>query len=260
MDFLLELSVPVAIVLWGRWYYFLWIGQPLRGPHRGRMAFALVPFFCLILLFAVLRRWSANSVKADLLTVLFFLSFGASWLRLSQLVFGLLGVSARDDVLERGNPAAAWVICGQLVGATFCFSGASVGDGPGPEVVVWCALLSTVSLFLLWFLVDRVASVADTITIDRDLGTGIRLSGWFVATGIVLGDAVTGDWKSMSATARDFALCAWPAAAFALLMAFLERRLRTREADPWNSPRRSMVLAGVYIACAAGCAWKRGIH
>jgi hypothetical protein len=261
MEFLLGLSVPAAIVLWGRWYYSLRIGPSLGRPRRSTIAFALLPVFCAIFLFAVLRRWSANNVKSDLNTVVLFFAVGMSWLRLSQLTFGMLGVTARDDVLERGNPAAIWVISGELVGVTLCFAGANVGNGPGPEVVVLCALLATASLFLLWFLVDRIASVGDTITIDRHLGTGIRLCGWFVATGIVLGDAVTGDWKSMSATVRDFAVCGWPAAAFTFLAAFLERRLRTREADdPWNSPRRSMVLAGVYVVCAAGYAWKRAIH
>jgi hypothetical protein len=261
MDVLLGLSIPLTIVLWGRWYYSLLLGRFLHSSGHGRMAFAFVPVFCLISLFVVLLGWSADSVKSDLPTVMLYLLLGAGWLGLTQLVFGLLGVSLRDDVIERRNPTAEWVISGQLIGATCCFAGANIGNGPGPEVVVFCAVLSTFALFLLWFLVDRAASVADTITIDRHLGTGIRLCGWFVATGIVLGDAVTGDWKSTSATARDFAVCAWPAAALALLTAFLERKLRKVEPnDRWNSPRMSMVLALVYVICAAGYASQRGIH
>src|SRR5208282_495873 len=157
MDFLLDLSVPVTIVLWGHWYFSLRVGRPLGGPRQGRLALALIPVLCMVFLFVILRRWSANSVKSDLPTVFLSLSFGASWLGLSQLVFGLLGVSARDDVLERGNAAAAWVISGQLIGTTFCFAGANVGNGPGPEVVLFCALVSTLALFLLWFLVDQAA-------------------------------------------------------------------------------------------------------
>ncbi len=261
MDFLLDLSVPVTIVLWGHWYFSLRVGQSLGGPRRSRLAFALIPPLCIAFLFLVLRGWSANSVKSDLPTVFLFLSFGASWLGLTQLVFGLLGISARDDVLERGNLAAAWVISGQLIGATFCFAGANVGNGPGPEVVLLCALVSTLALFLLWFLVDQAASVADTITIDRYLGTGIRMCGWFAATGIVLGDAVTGDWKSTSATWRDFGECAWPAAGFALFTSILERKFRTLEPNHrWNGAPRSMALAAVYVVSASVYAWKRGIH
>jgi uncharacterized membrane protein YjfL (UPF0719 family) len=261
MDVLLDLSVPLTIVLWGRWYYSLQLGRTLGASRRGRVALALVPVFCAIFLFAILKRLSAYNVKSDPTTVVLYLMFGASWLGLTQLVFGLLGVSARDDVLERGNPAAAWIISGQLIGTAFCFAGANVGNGPGPEVVTLCAFLSTFTLLLLWFLIDHAASLTDTITIDRNVGIGIRLCGWLVANGIVLGDAVSGNWKSATATARDFAGCAWPAAAFAVLVAFLERKLRTLGPDhPWNRARSSMILAVVYVVCTAGYAWKRGIY
>jgi len=133
MDFLLGLSVPVAVVLWVRWYYSLRLSPALRVTRPGRVAFGLIPVLCIIFLFAILKRFSADSVKSDSPTVFLFLLFGASWVGLAQLVFGLLGVSARDDVLERGNAAAVWVVSGQLVGATLCFAGANIGNGPGPE-------------------------------------------------------------------------------------------------------------------------------
>jgi len=127
--------------------------------------------------------------------------------------------------------------------------------------VAFCAFLSTAALLLAWFLVERAGSIADTITIDRHLGTGIRICGWLIATGIVLGDAVTGNWRSVSATVRDFAVCAWPAAATTLVVALLERKLCKLGPDHvWNGPRKSAVLAAVYIALASGYAWKRGIH
>jgi len=261
VDFLLGLSVPLAIVLWVRWYYSLRLSPVLRVTRPGRVAFGLIPVFCMIFLFAILKRFSADSVKSDFPTVILFLLFGASWVGLAQLVFGLLGISARDDVLERGNAAAVWVVSGQLVGSTLCFAGANIGNRPGPEVVALCAFLSTAALLLAWLLVERAGWVVDTITIDRHVGTGIRVCGWLIATGIVLGDAVTGNWKSVSGTARDFAVCGWPAAATALAVALLERKLcKLGPHHPWNGPRRSAVVAAVYIALASGYAWKRGIH
>jgi len=261
MDVLVGLSIFLTTVLWGRWYYSLLLGRSFRSPGHGRMALALVPLFCMILLFAVLLIWSANNVKTDLLTVMLYIMLGAGWLGLAQLVFGLLGISARDDVLERRNPAAAWVISGQLIGTTFCFAGANVGNGPGPEVVIFCVVLSTSALFLLWFSVDRAASIADTVTIDRHLGTGIRMCGWLIATGIVLGDAVTGDWKSTYGTMCDFAVCAWPLVVVALLIVYLERKTRSLSSDnPWNGGPRSIIIAAVFVLCATGYAWKRGIH
>ncbi len=261
MDVVLGLSVPVTIVLWGRWYYSLRLGRSLGLSQRGRWAFALVPLFCGLFLFAVLRSWSAASVRSDFTTLVLYVLLGASWVALAQLSFGLLGVSARDDVLERRNPAAAWVISGQLIAATFCFVGANVGNGPGPEVVLFCAALSIVALILLWSLVDSIAAMADTITIDRNTGAGIRTCGWLIATGIVLGAAVTGNWRSTASTLRAFAACAWPAAALALLVALFERRMRSLAADNrWSSVRSSIAVAALFVLGAAAYSWKRGIR
>ena len=46
-------------------------------------------------------------------------------------------------------------------------------------MVIFCSALSTGCLFALWLLVALVSGAADAITIDRDLGTGVRI--WRVA-------------------------------------------------------------------------------
>ena len=51
----------------------------------------------------------------------------------------------------------------QLIAGTCCFAGANVGNGPGPEVVLFCALLATLWLALLWLLLDRLASATDSV-------------------------------------------------------------------------------------------------
>jgi len=261
MEFLLGVGIFLTIFFWIRWYHPFISRRSFLLRSRSRVALALVPVLCVFGLFLVLLGWSADSVKLNFQWTVTYLLLGAGWLGVTQIIFGFLGVSARDDLLERRNSAAAWTVSGQLIAATSCFAGANIGDGPGPEVVIFCALLSTGALFLLWFLVDRAASISDTVTIDRHLGTGIRACGWLTASGIILGDAVTGDWKSASATLRDFATCAWPAAIFAVVVTFLERKMRSRAGDDaWNRAGASVVLACVYVLCAACYAWKRGIH
>jgi hypothetical protein len=261
MDVLLALSIPLTILLWGRWYYFLLHKRPFLFSGPGRMAIALLPALCAVFLLVVLLGWSAKSVKSDFQAVVTYLLVGADWIGLTQLIFGFLGVSARDDVLERRNLAAAWVISGQLVAAAICFAGANVGNGPGPAVVIFCAILSTGALLFLWFIVDRAASISDSVTIDRHLGTGIRACGWLIAAGIVLGDAVTGDWKSASGTLRDFVACAWPVALCGVLVTLLERKMRTLEAGQlWNRKQGSIAFAVAFVVCAFGYAWKRGIY
>jgi uncharacterized membrane protein YjfL (UPF0719 family) len=261
MDVLLELSVPVAILLWGRWYYSLRLGRILGLSQRGRSAIALTSVFCMFFLFAIVGEWSAKSVKSNFSTSVLFYSFGASWLGLTQLIFGLLGVSTRDDVIERRNPAAAWVVSGQLLGTTFCIAGANVGNGPGPEAVMYHVAISTSTFILSWLLVNSIASIADTITIDRHVGAGIRTCGWLIATGIILGEAVTGDWKAAPSTLRDFTAYGWPAAALALLVGLFERRMRgLAEDNRWNSAQRSMAFAALLVVGAVVYAGKRGIR
>ncbi|HEY6387548.1 MAG TPA: hypothetical protein VIX91_17875, partial [Candidatus Acidoferrum sp.] len=77
MDFLLDLSIPIAIALWVRWYHSLRLNRTLRIARPGRVAFALIPALSMIFLFAILKRLSADSVKSDSLTVVLFLLFGA---------------------------------------------------------------------------------------------------------------------------------------------------------------------------------------
>ena len=50
-------------------------------------------------------------------------------------------------------------------------------DGPGPEVVAFCVVLSNGALVLLWLVLDRLARVNDTVTIERDVKAGWRVAG-----------------------------------------------------------------------------------
>jgi hypothetical protein len=82
-------------------------------------------------------------------------------------------------------------------------------------VVLFCSVLATLYLLVLWFLIAWVSGLADSITIECDLGAGIRAGGWFAGTGVVIGACVAGDWISVAATLRDFVRYAWPLAIFA---------------------------------------------
>jgi uncharacterized membrane protein YjfL (UPF0719 family) len=119
-------------------------------------------------------------VRDDLFYLGFYLLLGAAWVGGATFFFSLMGVSARDDVVERRNLSASWAICGALVGTTLCFAGANVGSGPGVHVVLLCALLTTAAFFLLWLSLELLVdpSPSDSITIERNPGAGIRLGGY----------------------------------------------------------------------------------
>jgi len=80
MDFLLGLSVPVAVVLWVRWYYSLRLSPALRVTRPGRVAFGLIPVLCIIFLFAILKRFRRTASNRILQRSFFFFCLAqAGW-------------------------------------------------------------------------------------------------------------------------------------------------------------------------------------
>jgi uncharacterized membrane protein YjfL (UPF0719 family) len=151
---------------------------------------------------------------------------GAAWLQLGLYLISLLGVGVREDVMERQNSAAGWAVNGVLIGTALCYAGANFGSGPGPEVVIFCAALSTAFLFSFWFCLERIFRLADKLAIERDEGAGIRAGGWMLSLGLIFGVAVAGDWESLQGTVRDFIHYAWVAILFLLAAAATEWAFR----------------------------------
>src|ERR1700747_825979 len=156
--------------------------------RKSRNCFGLVYVhvcLCGLALFA-LEKWSSPSVRDDFGEVSFYLIFSLIWIALTQSAFAFLGVSIRDDVAERRNRSAGFAVAGLTIAATCCVAGSNIGDGPGFEVVLFCAVLATGYLLALWFAVAQTSGLADAISIERDLAAGIRVGGWFAGTGAVI--------------------------------------------------------------------------
>jgi hypothetical protein len=178
---------------------------------------------------------------------------GAGWVGAILWIWQLLGVTLRDDLLERGNAAAAYAIAGAMVALTLCFAGSNVGDGPGWWVVGFAALLSTGGLFVLWCALDRISGLGEAITIDRDAASGLRAAGYLIGFGVILGRAVAGNWVSTGATLVDFAALGWPVLVLLPIAVIVERLLRPSA----QAPRRSVLLFGlpVFLAVIAASSW-----
>jgi hypothetical protein len=251
------LLLCVALVIWK----FTFFPAFLLPVSRTRTVLSLsFMFVCVSALYFALVKWSAPSVREDSGEISFYLVFSMIWIALVQTSFSFLGISVRDDVAERGNNSAAFVAAGLTIGATCCIAGANVGDGPGFEVVLFCGALATTCLLLLWGLVAQISGVADVITIDRDLGTGIRAGGLLAGTGIVLGVCVAGDWVSLAATLKDFARFSWPVAIAAYLFAMMERAVRRQAPAAAPSRTVSILLALAMVVAGAGYAQWVGRH
>lgn len=193
-----------------RWYYHLGKLSPRCRSGGAVTLLALTPPACLFLLFVILKTLASWDVRDSPTYLAMYLIFGAGWLGLAMHWQPLLGVLPRDDALERGNSAAAFMTGGALLGFSACFAGGNIGDGPGWWVVLFSAGLASVTLYVLWLLLNRATGIVDRITVDRDPGSGFRAGVFLAAAGVVLGRAVAGNWVSTVGTVQDFIATGWP--------------------------------------------------
>ncbi len=250
--FTLVVCVGLAIGLWIVWFRDVLAVARRSAGLRERWLLAVTPFACAALLFWILRRYASFDVQDSGFYLSFYMAMGAAWVGVWARILQFFGLGARDDVIERGNRAAAPAIAGALLGITLSFAGGNIGDGPGWWVVVFCGVLSTGTLLIAWAFLDRLTHVADAVTIDRDMAAGLRAAGFFVAAGMILGRAVAGDWEGAAPTMLDFVRYGWPVAVLLTAAVLLERRLRPSPESP-DQPvlTHGVVPSLVYLSLGA---------
>jgi hypothetical protein len=249
--------IVVAVFFWKLRFF---PSNSLAANHKPRLVWLAFMLACAVSMYFVLEKWSSPSVRGDDGEVSSYLIFSLTWIALIQSAFAFFGISIRDDVAERRNLPAGYAAAGLTIAATCCVAGANIGDGPGFEVVLFCAVLATGYLLALWFVVAKVSGLADAITIERALGPGIRTGGWFAGTGVVIGACVAGDWISVAATLRDFVRYAWPLAIFAYAFGLFERSVSRRLPVSGPSAAKSIGAATAMILAGAICARWIGRH
>jgi hypothetical protein len=250
--FVFMLAVAGTAVTWSRWYWGLARATRIGPGSISRGVLSLLPLACALLLFGILRQFASHDVRDDIVYLAFYMVLGFAWVGAALWLVRLLGLHPKGDAVDRRNPAAAAAVAGAAIGITLCYAGANIGDGPGWWVVLFSGALATASWFGLWAITGRLTDMADAITIDRDLASGIRLGGFLVAAGLVLGRSAAGDWVSGLDTTADFAAIAWPAALLVLPQAALQRLFQpTPEHPSYNAVAAGALPAICYIAIAA---------
>ena len=224
--FVLLVCGVTTLITWGRWFWQAITNPSFASSWIERTPLLVIPQLCVIGLFSILRVFASHDVRDSSDYLLFYMLVGGAWVGLSHSALNYFGLSARDDVIERGNASASFAISGALIGITLCFAGANIGDGPGWWVVVFSAALSTATLFVLWLVLDSCTGLADSVTIERDPASGLRLGGFFIGVGLILGRAVAGNWISADATLVDFAKMGWPALVVLAVAIGVERMSR----------------------------------
>jgi hypothetical protein len=223
------------------WYMRLGIGSVAPYPGGWRMRLGFLPVGLMACILAVLLLASAQDVRSAPQYVVFYLILGTAWIFAWVRVMPLFGVSYRDDAVERRNPAAAVLIVSAMAAHTAIFSGANIGDGPGWWVVVFSGTIAAAIWYALWWAVEGVVNASEQVTVGRDLPAALRLGGYMIASGVVLGRAAAGDWVSADATIREFS-AGWPALALAVVAIGLEKLL--------SRPARASASLGLAIGIA----------
>jgi uncharacterized membrane protein YjfL (UPF0719 family) len=227
-----------------------------RGTH---WPFYLCAVAALTFVAVTLEFWGAAEIRATVSEVFFLTFVAAVWLIVAAKLFPWLGLSLRDDAVERKNYSALIALCGAVLALGIIYAGANVGEGPSFTNNFFCDAIGTASFFLLWFILELVGKVSRSITEDRDLATGLRTCGLFLAFGLIIGRALAGDWHSEEATVRDFIRDAWPAAVLLVLALIVESIARPNRRQPIPSwPFYGLLPAAIYILLAAVWLWHLG--
>ena len=213
----------------------------------------------LIMIAVALHLWGAAEVRADAGEVFFLTALGTVWLILATILFSWLGLSYRDDVVERRNSAALIALCGAILAVAIIYAGGSLGEGPSYWDNIFSAGLGTTGLLVLWILLELGAKVSMSVAEERDLASGLRMCGFLLATGLVLGRAVAGDWHSEAATLQDFVLDGWPAAVLCAIALVVERFARPSLQCPLPEwPGHGLLPALLYLALGGAWLWHLG--
>jgi len=220
------------------------------GPSGRRWLLAL-PAVCLAIVAAVIWNWADPAqVSEHVDYLILFLAGAAAWFWLAVAAVSVLGIHLRYDVVEGGNRAAAISIAGAALANALIYAGGNIGAGPTIWTTIVPAAIGSLTLCLLWFLVETCALVSEAITIDRDKASGIRIAGWAIASSIVLGRSVAGDWTGWDSTFEHFIKLGWPAAALTAGMILLQIRSRPSPERPHPSALSGLLPALVMVLAA----------
>jgi hypothetical protein len=249
--FVLTVCSIVAVLAAGWWYITLWRLKRFARQKRTILLLAFTPIFCTAFLAEILINYSDPLVRAAPEYIILFIAAGVSLLGITAVAMPYwMGISVRDDALERNNGAAAMVACGAMFGVTLTFAGANIGDGPTIWTTLEPAFFALAGLALMWGLHAITSGMPEAVAVDRDPATAIRTTGMQLATALLLGRAVAGDWISQDATIRDFIHMGWPALVL-MGAAIVIDRIQLRRA--WvirRHLRPSIVIAAAYLLIA----------
>jgi hypothetical protein len=249
-----ETFVTWASVALGALCAVWWYTRILRSPQadfasREFLALALAPLIALGGVYIVIVKAGSFDVRNAPAYIFMYSALGVVWFLGSAFLLEIVGISFRDDAIERRNPAAALVVVGAMFAHAAIYAGANIGNGPGWWTVVEAGLIGSGAWLALWAVVQFVCKISDDITIGRDLPAGIRMAGYALAMGLICARGAAGDWTSLDQTVREF-FVAWPILPLTAVVIAIEKVLASRPHHYARGFAVSTIIAVVYLAVA----------
>lgn len=244
-------SLLGALLTWGDYFYNVGQLHSFYKAQKEKATLVFTPILCGAGLFILIKGFAAADVVNDTFYLFFYLLLGALWVRVWMPWLRLMGIFWRDDALERKNHSALFVVIAFIFGATACYGGANIGDGPGWWCVVFAGGIATLVWLLLWQILIVICGLCEKITVERDLNAGIRTAGYGLGSSIICGRGAAGDWTSAIQTVKEFS-CAWPVIALFILAVLIEKLSTPSKSNQEYqhqppSPYSAIMLAGFYI-------------
>ncbi len=245
----LVLSMCSALLMGLFWCLMVWRMRIAAYPGGWRIWLGWAPVASAVSILIALKVAAAQDVRNAVQYLILYTAMGSVWVLAAMCFLPLLGLSYRDDAVERRNPAAALVMLCAMAALSAIYAGANIGDGPGWWVVVFSSFIGTAAWFVLLWAVLAFSGAGEGITVGRDFALAIRLGGWMIAAGIALGRGAAGDWESPGATVHDF-WTAWPALALAVAFIVVERVFKgaSNRGSVYAALAQAAVMVGLSIA------------
>lgn len=234
-----------AVFLGARWYLLL--ARPSLAPYPGqwRTWLGLAPLVGVAGVLAVMLQLAARDVREAPQYLLLYTAAGACWIFGAGTAATYLGISARDDAVERRNRAAAIIIISVMISQAAIYAGANVGDGPGWWVILVSGSLALGFWLVLALVVEAACHVREHVTVDRDAAVAARHGGYLLGSALICARGAAGDWTSFERTFSEF-IVIWPAVVLTGLAILVEQLLRGQRTS--RNLAVSVLLALVYVA------------
>lgn len=229
-----------------KWYMPLLESWPPQRGKAGRWVLGcLPPVSLMIILFFLLTMASYDVVG---IWVVFYIIMGYAWLRGGVYMLECLDLSWPFDAVHLDNKAAIFPAAGGFVGITLIYAGANTGDGPGWWVVLFAGGLGLIAWLGLAVLINVSVHISERVSVERDMGSGIRFGAYLIASSMILSYASGGDWTSTQTTLLEFTI-GWPVLPLMLFYLLMEHFYLQHARPHADNGHQLHLLTSVLLGC-----------